>query len=258
MTKGVFHKYQGTGNDFIMIDDRHNKFNLDNKHYVKHLCDRRFGIGADGLILLRDHSEFDFKMIYFNANGTQSSMCGNGGRCIISFAEYLGLISEKCTFLAIDGQHEGTICDSVISIRMSDVYNVYKDGKSHVLNTGSPHYVLEVDNLDNVDIYAEGRNIRYSDKYREEGINVNFVEKTQQKILVATYERGVENQTYSCGTGVVAAAIAINGPNHTKQTIFTKGGELQVSYKYKNGIYTDIWLSGPAVRVYEGMLPISN
>ena len=254
-----FSKYQGTGNDFILIDQSRDIFiNPGQKELIEKLCDRRFGIGADGLMLLEPSFRADFKMVYFNSDGNQSTMCGNGGRCIIRFARYKGLIHDRCIFEAIDGMHTGRILsetDDLVELGMNDVHNIKQvDKESFELNTGSPHYVSFVNDLPE-NIAEAGREVRYSEIYKKEGINVNFVKMLEEGILVATYERGVEAETLSCGTGVTAAAIAY----HMKYPylkppfkIFTKGGTLQVDFDNSGDDYSKIKLTGPAVRVFDG------
>jgi diaminopimelate epimerase len=204
-----FYKYQGTGNDFIIFDNRDNSIAL-TKEQVAFLCNRRFGIGADGLMLLNSHSDYDFEMKYYNADGGESSMCGNGGRCLVKFAAERGIFKSQYRFLAIDGEHEASIENNGhVSLKMVDVSSVQSEYNSHILNTGSPHYVEITDHVMDLDVYEKGKAIRYSDDFKKEGINVNFVELTEEPdtILVRTYERGVEDETYSCGTGVTAAAL---------------------------------------------------
>jgi diaminopimelate epimerase len=255
-----FIKYQGTGNDFIMIDNRVHFF-LDDCHeeLIQKLCDRRFGIGADGLIMLENDETSDFKMVYFNADGRQSTMCGNGGRCIIQFAHDLGVIDFKCAFLAIDGVHNGVIENGHVKLQMQDVTDISElNSKTYELNTGSPHYIEFVDSIPS-DVKMEGARIRNSDRYKLEGININFVSLSGDAIQVATYERGVEDETYSCGTGVTAAAIA---KCHTKSdgnysvNVLTKGGSLVVEFTKIDGKYSEIWLNGPAKRVFEGVIKL--
>lgn len=273
--KTHFYKYQGTGNDFVIIDDRQKTFQIQNQPLIEKLCDRRFGIGADGLILLQNHPDFDFEMVYFNSDGRPSTMCGNGGRCIAAFAKFLGVIDENKvgSFIAADGPHKVTFEGDKVSLQMKDVdaTSTRNDNKDYVLNTGSPHYVVfvEKDELDNIDIVTEAHKIRYNDEFKKEGINVNFVEIVAEgQIKVRTYERGVEDETFSCGTGVVASSIASylhstqkesfskNGQNqvfHTK--VQTKGGNLAVSFKISENVnvsFEDVWLIGPAVQVFEG------
>ena len=249
-----FYKYQGTGNDFILIDDRSRAFDLDDNNLITALCERKMGIGADGLILLREHEVLDFEMIYYNSDGKTSSMCGNGGRCIIAFAKLLELIETETTFMAIDGEHKGRIQEDGIYLKMQDVTEIDNLDDALVLDTGSPHYITIVDDLQNLDVKAEGRKIRNSKPFKKEGINVNFV-LDNANLQVRTYERGVEDETLSCGTGVVATAIAIHYANYTKDNqlnINTKGGELSVSFEEFNGVYRNIWLSGEVNMVYAG------
>lgn len=251
-----FFKYQGTGNDFVMIDDRDQKFPLDDKALINRLCDRRFGIGADGLILLQEAVGYDFRMVYFNADGSESTMCGNGGRCIVQFAFDLNVINENCSFIAIDGPHKGRVEGGLVRIQMTDVNSVKNDGTAYVLDTGSPHYVRLVRDVSHVDVKEAGKKIRYNETYAQEGININFVEVADDVIKVATYERGVEDETYSCGTGVVASVIATGEKSDFSRSVTTKGGDLEVSYRYDAGNYTDIWLSGPAINVFEGIIEL--
>ena len=213
-----FYKYQGTGNDFIMIDDRENIFNINDHNLIAALCQRRMGIGADGLILLKEHDKYDFEMIYFNSDGHQSSMCGNGGRCIIAFAQLLEIIDEETTFLAIDGEHKGQFLGDTIALQMQDVSDIEGVGDGLVMDTGSPHYIEMVDDLRNMNIEKEGRRIRNSKPFRKEGINVNFVQDSAD-LQVRTYERGVEAETLSCGTGVVATAIAMHYANCIEENL---------------------------------------
>ena len=213
-----FYKYQGTGNDFIMIDDREKEFDLTDNDLIAALCERRMGIGADGLILLREHDTLDFEMIYFNADGKQSSMCGNGGRCIIAFAQMLEMTENETTFTAIDGEHKGRLMDDGIYLQMQDVKKIEGVGDGLVLNTGSPHYIEMVDELDYIDVDKQGRKIRNSAPFKKDGINVNFVLDASE-LQVRTYERGVEAETLSCGTGVVATAIAMHYTNCIEETL---------------------------------------
>jgi diaminopimelate epimerase len=249
-----FFKYQGTGNDFIIIDDRENEFDLNDSKLIAALCERRMGIGGDGLILLREHDTLDFDMIYFNSDGYQSSMCGNGGRCIIAFAQMLEMIGTETTFMAIDGEHKGKITEDEIALQMQDVSKIEGVGDGLVMDTGSPHYIEMVDDLEDLDVNKEGRKIRNSKEFKKEGINVNFVLDAAQ-LQMRTYERGVEGETLSCGTGVVATAIAMHYANCIEDnpvSIKTKGGELTVSFEEFNGTYRNIWLIGEASMVYAG------
>ena len=250
-----FFKYQGTGNDFIIIDDRKEDFKISNHEFIRRLCDRRFGVGADGLILLRNHETFDFQMIYFNSDGLQSSMCGNGGRCIVTFAKTLGLISNSSTFMAIDGPHKANIKNSDIYLQMKNVNSIKLLDDGIFLDTGSPHYVKIVDNLELIDIYQEAKKIRNLSIFKHDGVNVNFVSYKNGKIELRTYERGVEAETLSCGTGVVAAAIVLDYTHKIKEktvSVKTNGGLLDVNFEEFNGVYRNIWLKGPASLVYRG------
>ena len=252
----TFYKYQGAGNDFVMIDNRQQVFDKTNIEQIAFLCDRRFGIGADGLILLENHDVADFRMVYYNADGNESSMCGNGGRCITAFAKYLGIVEDSATFEAIDGMHEATIDNAIVSLKMQDVSDI-ENHNSHVfLDTGSPHHVQLESQLDQLDIKVKGSEIRYGSPYNEAGSNVNFVNKNaDDNFSVRTYERGVEDETLSCGTGVTAVALAMHYIGETeKNTIAlqTQGGLLKVSFQKTDNGYKNIWLIGPATQVYKG------
>jgi diaminopimelate epimerase len=256
-----FFKYQGTGNDFVMIDDRARAFPADDHALVHRLCDRRRGIGADGLILLRTHSEYDFEMVYFNADGHLGSMCGNGGRCTVAFAKQLGVIEEKAYFLAADGPHEASIdAAGLVRLRMIDVAGHEPMANDVFLNTGSPHVVrfLAKGSLAGHDVYNEGRAVRYSEHFNARGgTNVNFVEAPTgagQPWQVRTYERGVEDETFSCGTGVTAVALAAARRGAISPVpLRTIGGDLAVSFEQQpDGSFTNVYLSGPAEFVFEG------
>lgn len=255
-----FYKYQGTGNDFIMIDGRVNDFSGLTQLQIEQLCNRRFGIGADGFIILCHKQGFDFEMKYFNADGRESSMCGNGGRCTVQFAYDLGIISDRYYFLAPDGPHEAILSRQIVKLKMSDVDQIIDQSDSFELNTGSPHYVSFVSNVDGIDVFAEGRKIRNNDTYIEKGINVNFAQMLENgQLFVRTYERGVEDETFSCGTGVTAAAISSAGKNigNFSVPILTKGGQLAVEFSKKQPDKAfDIWLSGPGAFVFKGEISI--
>ena len=257
----LFYKYQGTGNDFIMIDDREKHFQAE-RDLVHQLCHRRFGIGADGLILLQNDSDTDFRMVYYNADGQESTMCGNGGRCLVAFAKYLGLFEEKCRFIAVDGVHKAELRGGQVRLKMVDVSEVSRTGEDFVLNTGSPHYVRFVADAEAENVYQHGREIRNSAAYQADGINVNFVQRTGDLALfVRTYERGVEDETLSCGTGVTAGALALATRENLNQftiDIRTLGGKLQVSAEKTPRGFTDIWLSGPATQVFCGEINLST
>lgn len=249
-----FYKYQGTGNDFIMIDNRDGQFDISNNLLVRDLCHRRFGIGADGLILLQTKPDGMLQMVYFNADGNQGSMCGNGGRCFVQFAKDLELFSDEITFDAADGLHVAIIKAGLVHLKMIDVKAINPMGENYFLNTGSPHYVSFVEDVQHFDVFARGKEIRYSEAFAPAGTNVNFAEVIDGKLWVRTYERGVEDETYSCGTGVTAAAIAAQNLQITSPIdIITLGGNLQVSYqKNADNTYTEVYLIGPATRVFEG------
>ncbi|MFT7497670.1 MAG: diaminopimelate epimerase [Porticoccaceae bacterium] len=251
-----FYKYQGTGNDFVIIDNRNKVFPIDNTQLIHQLCDRKFGIGADGLILLENSDTTDFKMVYFNADGNQSSMCGNGGRCIVAFAKYLNIIDTKTTFMAIDGIHQATIDGNRVNLQMSDIENIEVQDSHIFLNTGSPHHIEFVESVSEVDVKNLGREIRNGAPYFQEGTNVNFVEQINPNTFkVRTFERGVEDETLSCGTGVTAVAIASNYIEKTNEetiNIETLGGKLSVNFIKENTIFKNVFLNGPTQLVFQG------
>lgn len=256
-----FYKYQGTGNDFVMIDNRQNTFPKNNTKLVAQLCDRRFGIGADGLILLENDTETHFKMVYYNSDGNPSSMCGNGGRCIVAFAKKLGIIQNQATFMAVDGIHYATINqDGIVSLQMTDVDSVNCKPEYCFLNTGSPHHVALVENLQDYDVKTNGAKIRYSDLYGQAGSNVNFVQPiSSNHFALRTYERGVEDETLSCGTGATAVAIAMNAIGKTTSNeveLTVQGGTLKVTFDKVNNSYTNVFLIGAAQFVFEGKVEI--
>ncbi|MCH4553020.1 diaminopimelate epimerase [Aestuariibaculum lutulentum] len=254
----TFYKYQGTGNDFVMIDNRQQTFDKNDTKRVAFLCDRRFGIGADGLILLENHPDLDFKMVYYNADGNESTMCGNGGRCLVAFAKDLGVIKEHAVFEAIDGLHHAEIKDGIVKLQMLDVETVEQYENHVFLNTGSPHHVQFEENIEDFDIKTKGAQIRYGEPYNQAGSNVNFVKKINNDTFrVRTYERGVEDETLSCGTGVTAVAIAMHTLGETDSTLINlnvEGGKLQVSFDVENGIYKNVWLIGLATYVFKGTI----
>lgn len=269
-----FYKYQGAGNDFILFDNRNGFFRRDNHELVRKLCDRRMGIGADGLMLLQEHGDYDFEMIYYNADGKEGSMCGNGGRCIVAFAHRLGIISDQTDFLAVDGVHAAVLTAPVpsdfaqvadpnqlhVRLQMTDVNRVDQDGDGWVLHTGSPHYVLEVEQLPLYPVYSEGKKIRYHPRFeRTGGINVNFIETNPHGgYAIRTYERGVEDETLACGTGATAAALAVATANKLEgeQHIPIKalGGDLLIHFNKRDQTFTDVYLEGPATFVFEGKI----
>ncbi len=257
-----FYKYQGTGNDFVMIDNRSNFFPKNNTKLVHFLCDRRFGIGADGLILLENDPNYDFRMVYYNADGNEGSMCGNGGRCLVAFAKEMGVISNQTKFIATDGEHHATIDDNeLVSLQMIDVDAVDVNETYAFLNTGSPHHVAFVEDVKDIDVKNTGAEIRYSSTYAPKGTNVNFVSViNDDKFSVRTYERGVEDETYSCGTGVTAVALAMKKTNRTQSnhiTLQTPGGILQVHFTEKDGKFIDVFLKGPALKVFKGNIDVN-
>jgi len=256
MSSLPFRKYQGAGNDFLLADNRSSSYNLLTQESIAGLCDRRFGIGADGLILLEQSSLADFSMKYFNADGRPGSFCGNGARCIVRFAASLGIVRQTVSFEAADGLHQAGITEKgEVWLRMRDVEKITLHSEFVELNTGSPHLVVSVTDLANTDVVSLGKKIRQTQPYQENGINVNFMQRTpaDDQIKLRTYERGVEDETYSCGTGAVAAAIACapSAEGAYQFTVVTKGGLLSVHYTKKEARFEDIILCGPAAFVFE-------
>lgn len=254
----TFYKYQGTGNDFVIIDNRESIVSKNDTKLFARLCDRKFGIGADGLMLLELplNQEDDFTMVYFNADGNESSMCGNGGRCLVAFAAHLGVIKDKTTFTAIDGKHYAEIKNGLVYLQMQNVSEIEEHDSHLFLNTGSPHHVTMVEELANFDVKNVGRAIRNGAPYFEAGSNVNFVEKTNgSSFAVRTYERGVEDETLSCGTGVTAVALSMHATKLTHDeeiSIQTLGGELKVTFSKNDNGYENVFLIGPAEQVFKG------
>jgi len=255
----AFNKYQGAGNDFIIIDNRNDVFNPEDSRLINNLCDRRFGIGADGLILIGKSTDFDFEMIYFNSDGFKGTMCGNGGRCTADFAIRSGIAGKNLRFIAADGIHDAIAEEGEIRLKMNDINETRSLAGNYFINTGSPHYVMFTNGLNNLDVYNEGKKIRWSQDFQPGGTNVNFVEPEDDGIYVRTFERGVEDETLSCGTGVTASAIAsvlsghfVSGPVHVR----TKGGNLRVEFNIKEDKISNIWLCGPATFVFEGKISI--
>jgi diaminopimelate epimerase len=257
--KITFHKYHGTGNDFILIDNRIYHW-LPTQHQVAALCHRRFGVGADGLMLLEQQQGYDFGMRYFNSDGNESSMCGNGGRCITAFARACGLIGRTTRFLAVDGEHQAGILDETptmtqVTLKMSDTILPVRLAQGYVINTGSPHFVVPVDDFSKTDVVTDGRELRYDPRFMPSGINVNFVARQPEGLFVRTYERGVEDETLSCGTGVTAVAL-VNGFIQDIQSetteINTRGGSLRITYERVKDRFINIWLEGPAEKVFTG------
>lgn len=255
-----FCKYQGTGNDFIIIDNRHLAYEF-SPAIVEQLCHRKFGIGADGFMLLENCEGYDFRMRYFNADGKEATLCGNGARCMVAFAHRLKIFQHTTCFLAADGPHQAEIRHSDIRLKMNDVRQIRQTGNYFFLDTGSPHYVEQVENAFQMNIVEEGRKIRYATIFQPEGTNVNFMTPVDGCLQVATYERGVENETLSCGTGCVAAALSLallKNDTQNTYTLQTKGGRLKVSFKRQMQGFTDIWLEGPAGYVFSGSISLTN
>ncbi len=262
--KMKFYKYQGAGNDFVMIDDRSLQYksgeNLTTEQIAR-ICDRHFGVGGDGLILLENDDQADFKMVYFNSDGNESTMCGNGGRCIVAFAKHLNVFEgNSCSFKAIDGLHEATIDGNLVDLKMINVANIEKIGDDYFLDTGSPHYVSFCESVKDLDLITEAKKIRYNDRFSAEGTNVNFVTATNEKLLVRTYERGVENETLACGTGVTAVALVAEllGKNthENASQIEAMGGHLRIAYEKVQQGFKNIWLKGPTEQVFKGDFPL--
>jgi len=274
-----FWKYQGAGNDFVMLDQRQAQpITRGDTALIERLCDRHFGIGADGLILLQNHPDYDFEMIYFNADGRESSMCGNGGRCMAAFAQDLGATAGQCRFLAIDGPHEAQVsmphpdadltssqAKYWVELKMTDVQSIeQQDVDTYILNTGSPHYVHFADKIGDLNMVEVGRAVRYSERFREAGINVNLVEPTPKGLRIRTYERGVEDETLACGTGVTAAALADalrNKMAHEtvgETAVQARGGHLSVRFRVNGEGFREVWLCGPATQVFAGRLGGKN
>jgi len=255
-----FFKYQGAGNDFVVIDNRSSVFDGTNNQLIASLCNRRFGIGGDGLMLLEQTEGYDFKMVYYNSDGYEASMCGNGGRCIVAFAKQLGLIGSATRFLAADGVHEALIDqEGLVDLHLTDVdqITVYEDG--FFLNTGVPHFVKFVEDLLAIDVEKEGRKLRYDGRFQPSGTNVNFVHQKGKLLEVYTYERGVECETLACGTGVTASAISAaykTGISSGQFGIMAKGGKLSVRFGGTEDHFKDIWLKGPALQVFEGFIKV--
>ncbi len=257
-----FYKYQATANDFVIINQMVVPYLQEPSiDLISGICDRRLGVGADGLMIIAPSLIADFKMIYYNSDGRLSSMCGNGGRAIAHLAHDLKLCKSECTFEAVDGIHEVVILGDEIRLKMIDVLEYQKKGAAYIIDTGSPHYISRVRNVEEIDLISEAHKIRYNDNYKTDGININFYHKNENHIVVRTYERGVEDETYSCGTGVTAVAIAEvleqrggNGDHAVK--VMTKGGLLTVNFRRSSDFFTDVWLSGPAIKAFDGSIAV--
>lgn len=263
--KFLFYKYQATGNDFVILDNRGGSHSFTTQQIQK-ICDRKFGIGADGLMLIEKDPALDFKLEYFNSDGSQS-LCGNGSRAAVSFASTLGLVDGNTRFNAYDGAHDAELLSTgIVRLKMNPVKEWRREGDDFFIHTGSPHYIRVVDKVNDYPVFEEGRKIRYSEAFKPGGTNVNFVELLgNNSIYVRTYERGVEAETLSCGTGVTAAAIAVSFSGYQSPVhILTSGGELSVEFKSSQsdlksgqpGMFTDIYLVGPAKMVFKGELEL--
>lgn len=252
-----FYKYQGTGNDFVMIDNREGIFPKDDLKLISQLCDRRFGIGADGVILVENAENADFEMVYYNPDGSQS-LCGNGSRCAVMFAKQLDIISNSTDFLAIDGMHKATIDGDEVQLLMNDVEGYEQINDDFLIDTGSPHYIRYNQNVAALDMITEGQSVRYSDRFKEKGVNVNLIEEVDNSTLkIRTYERGVEGETLSCGTGCTAAALSLGLKNNVEDvTLQAVGGTLKVTFTRDGEGFKNIYLIGPAKRVFAGTISI--
>jgi len=265
-----FEKWQGAGNDFIIIDNRSGQVGNLNSQIINRLCDRHFGIGADGLMLLGHSENFDFEMIFYNSDGYPAEMCGNGGRCIAAMASQSGIFDQKTVFLTTDGPHEAEVVhEDLIRLKMTDIHEIKSveipdldfssNGRGVFLNTGVPHLVVFVNDIGSVNVETNGRFLRNQDQFSPAGTNVNFVKAEGSVLYVRTYERGVEGETLACGTGNVAAAIAAEwmfNQGLTQYECLALGGRLTVSFNHPDkNIFTQVWLEGPAVKVFDGLLP---
>jgi diaminopimelate epimerase len=250
-----FHKFQGTGNDFIMVDNFSGKYDNLSVDLVRKLCDRRFGIGADGLIVLHRKEGYDFEMDYFNSDGSKS-FCGNGARCSVAFAFTLGLEKEHFQFWAIDGAHEAFLEGENIGVKMKNCEFPIQVGDDYFLDTGSPHYLVFQDNLTHDKVMELGRKIRYSETYKLNGVNVNLIKaENERELSIATYERGVENETLSCGTGATACALLhahLSGQFKNEIFVNVKGGKLSIRFEKTQDRFENIWLIGPAKMTFRG------
>ena len=253
----AFDKYQGAGNDFIIIDNRKDVVDPADSHLINRLCDRRFGIGADGLILVSCHDRADYEMKYFNADGKLGSMCGNGGRCTAHFALRSGIAGAKQRFLAFDGLHEAFVARDTVRLQIGDVYEHIKIDGNYFIDTGSPHYVVFTTDLDKLDVVEEGRKLRWAPHFAPGGTNVNFVQVGDDGLSIRTFERGVEDETLACGTGATASVIASILAGHCDRApvgVRARGGALSVDFKIQKDKITDIWLTGPVSFVFEGKM----
>jgi diaminopimelate epimerase len=255
----AFNKYEGAGNDFIIIDNRMGLINPDDINLINKLCDRHFGIGADGLILVSNSENDDFEMKYFNADGKLGSMCGNGGRCVAHFSRKNGIAGDEQKYLAFDGIHKAFVSGGIVRLQMADVNDYKIINENYFLNTGSPHYVVFTRDVEKIDVFNEGKKLRWASAFAPGGTNVNFVEIIDNVLNLRTFERGVEDETLACGTGITASAIAsvlsgrfVSAPVNVK----ARGGDLKVEFNVIGGKVTNVWLTGPATFVFEGIINI--
>lgn len=261
MSNEIFYKYHGAGNDFIIMDGRNSPSGkILDENWVAWACDRHFGVGADGLMVLRDSEKVDFVMDYYNADGRLGSMCGNGGRCIASFSKYLQLASREVEFEAADGLHKALFQnDGTVALQMSNVLAIEPLLNGYFLDTGSPHLVIWVNGLSNWPVNEKGLALRNQPIFLPGGTNVNFVEEGPEMTEVRTFERGVERETLACGTGVTAVALALAFRNEVfgdgQSVIHTLGGRLKVDFRQTQpGVFEEIWLTGPAQYVFQGTI----
>ncbi|MGA1977195.1 MAG: diaminopimelate epimerase [Bacteroidales bacterium] len=253
----TFNKYQGAGNDFIIIDNRKGMVSPDDEKLINKLCDRHYGIGADGLILVSETGTADFEMKYYNSDGRLGSMCGNGGRCVAHFSNRYGIAGKKQRFLAYDGIHEATIEKNIVRLQMSDVNEFRLINGNYFINTGSPHYIVFTEGVQNLDVFNEGKKLRWAPEFAPGGTNVNFAEIIDDTLFLRTFERGVEDETLACGTGITASAIASVLKGHFGSgpvNVRARGGNLKVEFEIKNNKATNIWLTGTAIFVFEGTI----
>lgn len=268
-----FQKWQGAGNDFVIIDNRDDQWQEPTAESISRMCNRHFGIGADGLMFIKRSQDYAFTMSYYNSDGKPAEMCGNGGRCIAAMASKSGIFSGQASFLANDGPHEAiVVTPDWIRLKMMEVTTLRKviipAGKPFerqegvFLNTGVPHLVIFTETFDGIDVNIIGRELRNLEDFAPAGTNVNLVRRIREKLIVRTYERGVESETLACGTGNVAAAIACEWIFDTGATTFdcsAVGGQLKVNFqRIGHSHFTDIWLEGPAVLVFEGTVDVSG
>ncbi len=255
-----FYKYQGAGNDFILIDNRQKIFDGDKIAFARNWCNRRFGIGSDGLIFIENCDSAQFEMDFYNPDGSQS-FCGNGSRCAVAFAKFLGIVEQDILFNAIDGLHNAELVGDQVKIGMNQFGSIEKIGADDFIDTGSPHYISYCRPNDQRDIIAFGQAVRYSERFKEEGTNVNLINEIgDHHIAIRTYERGVENETLACGTGATACGLSYAALQQDQISgvvkVDVKGGELKIHYVKTNqaDVFSDIWLEGPAEFVFKGVI----